>query len=164
MIAGRFLEPLYYRLNVLRIHIPPLRDRLDDLAILVERLYAQLTSSMLPSEVPTIQMNSIRNLLNYHWPGNVRELKNVLERALMRAQGNRIVFRSRMDETAPADAAPCLTDVYGDTLRAARKKITKLMCEEALRRTGGNKAQAAKSLGVTRGALYRIVRQFGIEL
>lgn len=161
--AGRFLEPLYYRLNVLRIDIPPLRDRLDDLPILVEKLYAELTSNMLSSEVPHIDMTSIRNLSNYHWPGNVRELKNVVERALMMARGNHITLSPPVDETAPRDVLQSLAGMHGETLSSATEKLAELMCEEALRRTGGNRAQAAESLGISRGALYRYLRKFGIE-
>jgi len=161
--AGRFLEPLYYRLNVFRIDIPPLRDRLDDLPILVEQLYGELTSKMLPSEAPDIEMTSIRNLLNYHWPGNVRELRNTLERALMMAQGNRIVLRPPVDETRSKDIALSLDEIHGQTLRSAMEKLTKLMCDEALRRAGGNRAQAAESLGMSRGALYRALRKLESE-
>lgn len=161
--AGRFLEPLYYRLNVLRIDIPPLRDRLEDIPILVERLYEELTSKMLPAEVPEIETTSIQNLSHYHWPGNIRELKNVLERALMMARGNRIFLRPPLDEPAPKDAGISMVQFRNETLGSAVDKLTKLMCEEALRQTGGNRIQAAKKLGISRGALYRSLRRFEIE-
>ena len=143
--------------------VPPLRDRLDDIPVLVESLYAQLTSGMPPSEIPPVQMTSIRNLMNYHWPGNVRELKNVIHRALMLAHGNCIVFKSPVTEIAPTDVAPHLPEIRGETLSSAVEELTKLMCVEALRRTDGNRAQAARNLGITRGALYRILHRFGIE-
>lgn len=161
--AGRFLEPLYYRLNVLRIDIPPLRDRLEDLPILVERLYEELTSKMLASEVPQIEMTSITNLSKYHWPGNVRELKNVLERALMMAQGNRIILKPPMDERVHKDNGFSVSQAYGETLNSALEKLTKLMCEEALKETGGNRIKAAKKLGISRGALYRTLNRLEIE-
>lgn len=159
--AGRFLEPLYYRLNVLRIEIPPLRKRLEDLPILVDRLYAELTSKMLPSDVPEIDMSSIANLLDYSWPGNVRELKNVLERALMLAQGNRVVLRPPVNEVSRNGLA--LATMQGETLSAAVEKLTKFMCEEALRVSGGNRKQAAECLGISRGAFYRYLEKFGLD-
>ncbi len=160
---GRFLEPLYYRLNVLRIDIPPLRDRLADLPVLVESLYAELTSKMLPSQVPRIEMTSIRNLSNYHWPGNVRELKNILERALMMARGNTVVLKPPVDEIAQRDMAFNVDEIYGETLGSAIEKLTKLMCDAALRRAAGNRSQAAASLGISLSALSRNLRKFGIE-
>ena len=163
MAAGRFLEPLYYRLNVLKIEIPPLRERLDDLTILVERLYGQLTSKMPPSEVPEIQMVSIRNLKKYQWPGNVRELKNLLERALIMAQGNVIILKAPADDTAVEDVKPPRADVYDGTLKAGLEEFTKRMCEDALLRADGNRAQAARKLGISRGTLYRIIHQSGLE-
>lgn len=156
----RFLEPLYHRLNVLKIEIPPLRDRLDDIPILVERIYSDLCSSMLVSQAPVIDAPSIRNLFHYDWPGNVRELRNVLERALILAQGNRIVLRPPTDETVSKDIALPRAVGQRGTLTDALEELTRAMCQEALHSAGGNKAEAARALGISRGALHRILRRF----
>jgi PAS domain S-box-containing protein len=158
--AKRFLEPLYHRLNVLKIEIPPLRDRLDDVPVLLERIYADLCSSMRVSEAPVIDAPSIRNLLHYDWPGNVRELRNVLERALILAQGNRIVLRPPADETGSNDITLPRLPEHGGSLTDAVEELTRAMCQEALRRAAGNKAEAARALGISRGALHRILRRF----
>lgn len=156
----RFLEPLYHRLNVLKIEIPPLRDRLDDIPILVEQIFAELCSSMRVSEAPIIGAPSMRNLLRYDWPGNVRELRNVLERALILSQGNRIVLRPPTDETTSKDITLPPAVGQSEALTDALEELTRAMCQEALRRSGGNKAEAARDLGISRGALHRILRRF----
>ena len=81
----------------------------------------------------------------------------------MMARGNRIVLRPPMDELAPKDAGISMVQMRNETLGSAVDKLTRLMCEEALRQTGGNRIQAAKRLGISRGALYRSLRRFEIE-
>jgi len=145
---------------VLKIEIPPLRDRLDDIPILVEQIFAELASSMLVSQAPVIDAPSIRNLFRYDWPGNVRELRNVLERALILAQGDRIVLRPPTDETTSNDITLPRAIGQSGALTDALEELTRAMCREALRRAGGNKAEAARDLGISRGALHRILRRF----
>ncbi len=159
---GSFLEPLYHRLNVFCIEVPPLRERKEDMPVLVEQLVEQLVKRMNMSEMPVIDRSIIAGLAAYNWPGNVRELKNTLERALMLWNGER--FEPKLpqpkNEEAWADDLPFPS--YW-TLREVTDEITKNMCMEALRRTGGNKKETAKVLGISRDALYRYIRRFGIE-
>ena len=161
--TGRFLEPLYYRLSVFILNMPPLRDRLDDLPILVKDIINELAIRMNLSEAPVIETGTIEGLAAYDWPGNVRELKNAIERALMLWDGGRFKLklpaRTKTDEKWMND----LPFPSYWTLREVTDEITKSMCIEALRRAKGNKKEAAGILGVSRDALYRYMRRFKIK-
>src|SRR5205807_3058206 len=87
--AGRFRADLYYRLNVVRIRMPPLRERLEDIPILIEVILRPLAKEM-GRPIPTISARATKKLQSYHWPGNVRELRNVLERSLLTLDGKEI--------------------------------------------------------------------------
>lgn len=160
---GGFLEPLYHRLNVFRIEAPPLRDRKEDIPTLVEQLLAQLADRMNMSEMPVIDQAMINGLCAYDWPGNVRELKNTLERALMLWNGERFqpkIQQKLMDDENWSENLPFPLQW---TLRDVTDEITKNMCIEALKRTEGNKKEAAKVMGISRDALYRYIRRFKID-
>jgi DNA-binding NtrC family response regulator len=160
---GRFLEPLYHRLNVFNIKIPPLRERAEDMPILVDTLIAQLAKQMQLSEVPVLDPSLVQGLNAYKWPGNVRELRNVIERALMLWDGEyfelKLPAKTSDDEKWSCD----LPFPSYWKLREVTDEITKSMVMQALRRTGGNKKEAAKMLGTSRDALYRYIKRFGIR-
>ncbi len=162
--AGRFREDLYYRLGVMVIHIPPLRERLDDLPQLVEDLAKRLAGELQLSQVPAIDVATLRSFTQYHWPGNIRELRNVLERALL--LGNLPTVDARSPDRAPAggDFPVTVRFAPGRTLRDLTDEVTRTVCIEALRRAHGNKKEAARLLGIARDSLYRHVKNFGIEL
>jgi len=157
---GEFREDLYYRLNVLPINIPPLRDRKEDIPFLARHFVAKLSKDV-GSRVESISDAAIQRLMEYHWPGNVRELENVIERSLVLA--NDAVLEPadiRLDLTAAprsAVAGNFLPD--GMTLDAYEQSIIR----EALQRANGNKSQAARLLGLTRNALRYRLSQMGIE-
>jgi transcriptional regulator with PAS, ATPase and Fis domain len=160
---GAFLEPLYYRLNVFTLHVPPLRERLEDLPVLVERITAELAQRMNLTKMPRIDSSVIAGLAAYNWPGNVRELKNTLERALMLWDGGPLDLKLPSLETPDGEWAQDLPFPSHWSLRQVTDQITKSMCVEALRRTGGNKKEAAKILRISRDALYRYIRRFNIN-
>lgn len=159
---GRFLRPLLYRLDVFTIHVPPLRDRADDIPLLVEQIMLGLATDMQFQHIPALSPADIRLLLGYDWPGNVRELRNVLERALMVWQGG------PLDLNLPARGVPQHPDTpatwlsNGKTLREALDDLALQMCEQALELSGGNKKEAARLLGISRAALYRQLERLGI--
>ena len=152
---GTFREDLYYRLNVVPLNIPPLRERKDDIPYLAEH-FARKFGGKLSEE-------AIERLMAYHWPGNVRELENVVERSIVLAPGPRVEAEDIKIETAQrarpaAGAAPDFLP-EGMTLDAYEQALIR----EALKRAQGNKSQAARLLGLTRNALRYRLAQMGME-
>src|ERR1039457_2872840 len=157
---GTFREDLYYRLNVLPINIPPLRERKEDIPYLAGFFVKKLGKD-LGSPVQSISDAAIERLLGYHWPGNVRELENVLERSMVLANGAILEAGDVKLDTAPA-ARFTVADNFlpeGTTLDQYEQSIIR----EALRRANGNKSQAARMLGLTRNALRYRLSQMGLE-
>jgi DNA-binding NtrC family response regulator len=154
---GRFREDLYYRLNVVRINIPPLRERKEDLPYLAEH-FAQKFGGQLSE-------GAMERLLAYHWPGNVRELENVMERTILLAQGPIVEAGDvRIDTTqrSRSAAAGVAADQFlpeGMTLDEYEQSLIR----EALKRANGNKSHAARLLGLTRNALRYRLAQMGLE-
>src|SRR4051794_2018572 len=159
---GRFREDLYYRLNVVPINVPPLRDRKEDipfLAIHFLRKHAQ----DLGSNVKEISQGAMDRLLQHSWPGNVRELENTIERSIV-LSSNQVLQPSDIRVEAPRHAThmaaqelPLLPE--GETL----EHWEQMMIREALRRAHGNKSQAARLLGLTRNALRYRLSQMGLD-
>ncbi|MGO9121009.1 MAG: sigma-54 interaction domain-containing protein [Desulfomonilaceae bacterium] len=152
---GRFLEPLFYRLNVFPIQVPPLRERLEDIPALIREILDKLAAEMQIDEVPEFNSEQIGALSGYDWPGNVRELRNVLERALMVAGEESL--RLLIPGSAQADDEWKFTSFFpsGRSLQDAREEFMRALCHEAIRRCKGNRTAAAKLLGISRNALYR---------
>jgi DNA-binding NtrC family response regulator len=147
---GRFREDLYYRLNVIPISIPPLRDRREDIAPLVLK-FAQ--------GVP-VSPAAMERLLNYSWPGNIRELQNVMERSLILRRAENLDAGDIKLEPAPSGKARSRDNFLPDgmTLDEYEQSIIR----EALRRANGNKSMAARMLGLTRNAFRYRLDQMGI--
>jgi DNA-binding NtrC family response regulator len=154
--AGHFREDLYYRLNVLSISVPPLRERRDDVALLAEHMRARFAAE-LGLDSPGFEAEALEQLRAHAWPGNVRELKNTVERALLHAREGYITANDlglvAGDGTLSAGA------LEGLTLEAAER----VLIERALERCGGNRSQAARELGVNRVTLYKKLRAWGIS-
>jgi DNA-binding NtrC family response regulator len=154
-LSGRFREDLYYRLNVVSISLPPLRERPDDIEALVEhflRKYGQETGR----PVPQVSDEALQMLKTYGWPGNVRELENVVERAvLLSAHG------SITPDTLPPrlhDASP-LPEAQVEPGFAPLETITERYVERVLDHTKGNRTRAAQILGISRRTLHRMARR-----
>ncbi|HEV8040249.1 MAG TPA: sigma-54 dependent transcriptional regulator [Bryobacteraceae bacterium] len=157
---GTFREDLYYRLNVLPINIPPLRERKEDVPYLAGFFVKKLGKD-LGSPVQSISDGAMERLMGYHWPGNVRELENVLERSMVLANGAVLEAGDVKLDTAPA-ARFTVADNFlpeGTTLDQYEQSIIR----EALKRANGNKSQAARMLGLTRNALRYRLSQMGLE-
>ncbi|MBM3810706.1 MAG: sigma-54-dependent Fis family transcriptional regulator [Acidimicrobiia bacterium] len=158
---GSFREDLFYRLNVVPITIPPLRDRKQDIPPLVERFLKKF-SEELGSAVSSISPEAMRVLTSYHWPGNVRQLENVIERSMLFSEGSRLEDGDvRLDGISAGSAAATEEHFLpeGMTLDEYEQAIIR----EALRRAEGNKSQAARLLGLSRNALRYRLTQMGIE-
>jgi DNA-binding NtrC family response regulator len=152
--AGRFREDLFFRLNVVAVTLPPLRDRREDVPLLVDHL---LRTRQLGRAPLTVGPAALDALSRYDWPGNVRELANVLERAQILAEGGVITTDSLPENLIPA-GGPVADPAGPDALEGVERRHV----AEVLQRSGGNKAQAAKALGVSRRTLYRLLDRYGL--
>ena len=152
---GTFREDLYYRLNVVPIDIPPLRERKEDIPYLVEYFAKKFGGE--------VSEGAMERLMSYHWPGNVRELENVVERSILLAQSPRLeASEVRIDMAARRQSAASGQDHFlpdGMTLDQYEQSVIR----EALKRANGNKSQAARLLGLTRNALRYRLAQMGID-
>jgi DNA-binding NtrC family response regulator len=157
---GTFREDLYYRLNVVPINIPPLRERKQDIPFLANHFVSKLAPDT-GCRVTAITDAGMEKLMSYHWPGNVRELENVIERSLVMCTGTELDAPDIKLESAPRPRPQ--TDSHflpeGMTLDQYEQELIR----EALRRADGNKSQAARLLGLTRNALRYRLTQMGLE-
>lgn len=166
MVAeGSFRSDLYYRLNVLEIRVPPLRERLADLGILCESLLADLTDG--PGLGAEITDDALALLARHHWPGNIRELRNVLERALTLDDGAEILDRQALAQVLPTlEPLPTNDTDAGSrtghnalagtrTLAEAVASAEREAIESALAACRGNRSQAARLLGISRSVFYQ---------
>jgi DNA-binding NtrC family response regulator len=158
---GRFRQDLYYRLNVIRLDLPPLRERQDDIPLLVDH-FIEKFSRETRREVTGIEADAFAVLMKYRWPGNVRELEHTIERAVLLGKENRITLKNLSPQIANwQDNAPTLVQAVarGYTLRELeREYITRV-----LENTRGNKTEAAKILGVDRTTLYRKLEEYKVN-
>jgi two-component system, NtrC family, response regulator len=152
--SGRFREDLYFRLAVMVVKVPPVRERGDDIARLAkEFLHRYGVQHGKPAL--TFTPDALRALNAYHWPGNVRELQNRVQRAVIMADGKRVTVND-LELTGAASALP------PQTLREARESLEREMVQEALRRHQGKITSAALELGVSRPTLYELMEKLGI--
>jgi DNA-binding NtrC family response regulator len=157
---GTFREDLYYRLNVVPMNIPPLRERKQDIPFLANHFLRKLAPDA-AGQVESISDAAMEKLAGYHWPGNVRELENVIERALILSRGTQLEAEDIKLEMAPRPRPQNEQHFLpeGLTLDQYEQEIIR----EALRRADGNKSQAARLLGLTRNALRYRLTQMGLE-
>ncbi len=147
---GRFREDLYYRLNVMKVELPPLRERRDDIPLLVEH-FIQKYNKKMGKEIEGVSEEAMRLLLNHTYPGNVRELENILEHAFILCKG-RIILPEHLPHYLHAKA-PSLP-------AASLREWEREMIKEALRRSGGNITRAARELGIHRTTLWRKMKKY----
>jgi two-component system nitrogen regulation response regulator GlnG len=180
--SGRFREDLLYRLRVVPIHVPPLRERREDIPALVEHFLARYDESLAGRRL--VVSDAAMDVLRRHdWPGNVRELENAIKRALVLAQGDVLgpddfAFLEAAPASAPA-AAGADTSLEGlvaqtieallagpepnDLFHALLARVEKPLLETVLARTGGNQLRAAALLGINRNTLRKKLTELGIE-
>jgi two-component system nitrogen regulation response regulator GlnG len=178
---GKFRLDLYYRLGVFTVHLPPLRERGDDLALLA-RFYLRRFSRELGREVRAVAPEALERLRGYAWPGNIRELQSVLKQALLRAHGPVLLpdFLPELPEATGAPAAavtapggcldpeaflrqrlgPDARDLYAE----AHRELDRLLLPRILGYTGGNQARAALLLGIARRTLRTKLQELGLHV
>jgi len=155
--AGAFRNDLFYRLNVIRLELPPLRERLEDVPVLAEEMLRELARR--PEETPKrLSPAALDRLLRHDWPGNVRELRNVLESAVIRDDGAEIPSESIRIEPVPAEGL--VAEAAGERLTLAQ--IEERYIREVLRLTRGNRTEAARVLGINRKTLLEKRKRYGI--
>ncbi|SCG81850.1 Signal-transduction and transcriptional-control protein [Proteiniborus sp. DW1] len=163
IVKGKFRQDLYYRLNVIRINVPPLRERLDDIPLLTRHMIKDL-SNRIGVDSKEIAPETMDILQSYSWPGNVRELRNVLESALNLVKGKVIypehlpehMVQHSCKEKINAEEGLLLKDIVA---QAEIKAI-----KEALRKAKGSRTEAAKMLGIHRTALYKKLGAYGLDI
>jgi len=171
--AGRFREDLYYRLNVVPIHLPPLRERREDIPLLVEH-FRQKYNARLRKNVERIEDEALACLAAYAWPGNIRELENVLERTILFAEGPRIGANDlpaslrRQPPDAPAAEAqvPAASGPPGplkEIVKGQVQAIERDLIVRGLEVTGGNVTRTAKLLKISRKSLQMKMKEFGLR-
>jgi len=162
---GRFREDLYYRLNVLSIRVPPLRNRTEDIPILVEQIVSQLAGEMQLTSMPLISSDDMEKLTQYMWPGNVRELRNVLERAVIVSDGRQLKF-DLLECDRPDSAGSSWTVNFPPqpSLVHVINEMRRNLIDEALSRAKGKKQEASRLLGVSRFALRRQIKTLRIDV
>lgn len=159
---GNFREELYYRINVWRIHLPPLRDRKGDLSLLTGYFVDQFNNK-LGKAIEGLSSEAMGMIMEYYWPGNVRELENTIERAVLLAAGRWIT-----PEDLPSSLLKhrnSIEEIDGSevlSIKRATRRLQRVLMAKALKRTGGNKTQAAKLLEVSRPMLIAKIKEYGL--
>ncbi|GDX78783.1 acetoacetate metabolism regulatory protein AtoC [Deltaproteobacteria bacterium] len=160
LASPRFREDLFYRIAVVHLHIPPLRERPDDVPLLVDHLLHALSSRMrLPR--PQVTDAAMRLLLGHPWPGNVRQLENALERALLVSDAETLDADALPADLRAAPPAAIATDSLSIPEHTA--ELERNLIREALRRHEGNKAAAARALDLSYKALLYKIRDYGLD-
>ncbi len=157
-VEGRFREDLFYRLNVIPIHLPPLRDRKEDIPLLVER-FLETLSVELQKPLEGLSSEALTALLAHAWPGNVRELRNTLERGAVVAKGHII----QLPDLGLVTAAGTAAGAGGKVEPPSLDEVEKRHVIEVLSFTGGNVTQAARILGIDRVTLYNRMRRYQLR-
>jgi two-component system response regulator AtoC len=160
--AGRFREDLYFRLNVFFIHLPPLRERVEDIPLLADHFLAKYALAMQRPPV-RIAPDAVRSLMAYAWPGNIRELENVIERGMILCEGDCISRQCLPDgirETVGLQPPQADEEL---SIKKAEQAMERDLIRKALAKTGGNRTQAAKILEISHRSLLYKLKEFGIE-
>jgi DNA-binding NtrC family response regulator len=160
---GSFRNDLFYRLSGIQIHVPPLRERKDDIPLLV-RHFVEKYASELRRPVPVIAPEALLLLTNYSWPGNIRELRNTIERAVILGHGNVITAEQLPKEvTATSIAESRPEEAFHIPQTGLRlTDLEKKLVEEALDLAEGNQVQAARLLGISRDAFRNRLKKHGL--
>ena len=158
---GRFRQDLYYRLNVIRIELPPLRERSEDIPLLAEHFLHEFAPQA-KRQIDSIEQEALAALMNYRWPGNVRELEHTIERAVLLGKETSIGLKDLplQSQAGSGSSVPLAAAVAnGYTLRDLEREYILRVIES----TYGNKAEAARILGVDRTTLYRKLEEYKVK-
>jgi DNA-binding NtrC family response regulator len=155
---GQFREDLYYRLNVVNIHIPPLRERTEDIPLLISSFLTEFAQAN-SKRIEGIDTRARTALYNYSWPGNIRELRNCIESAVVMCRGNQVTVDDLPPHIHSSSDKNFIRLGLGLTLADAEKQIIRAV----LLQQNGNKTRAAELLGIGRKTLHRKIQEYGLE-
>jgi len=159
---GRFREDLYYRLNVLQLNVPPLRDRADDIPLLMDH-FLERNNAKMGTSIREVDPAARKVMLAYSWPGNVRELENLMERAMVLAEGDTITVQELPDRLREPRDPVALSLASGDlSIKKASRLIEETLIKRALDKTKGNRTAAAKLLEISHRALLYKIKDYGL--
>ena len=160
---GEFREDLFYRLNVIPIHLPPLRERKEDIPLLIDH-FLKIFNEKMGKEIKGVDPKAMKHLLDYDWPGNVRELENTIERAVILEEGELLSVENLPLVGAQA-ASRSFTFLDSDrfSLKDAQSEMEKELIKRALSKAAGNKSKAAKLLEISYRALLYKLKDYGLE-
>lgn len=157
---GRFREDLFYRISVVRIHLPSLRERGEDIPVLAQQFARELSGPYGGGGDMSVSAEALEILRHYHWPGNVRELKNIITRAMAMGNGKVLRLRDFIMPLSPEETqAPSLDALVGKTL----EEIEKAAIAKTLEVHGGNKSAVARVLGIAYSTLYEKIKRYGLS-
>jgi len=156
---GRFREDLYYRLNVVNIHVPPLRERREDIPLLAMAFLKEFAEEN-GKQIEGFDPKARQALYTYDWPGNVRELRNCIESAVVMASGKLIT----LDDLPPGPRSSAETRVISIPAFSSMEDAERILIAETLALVGGNKSKAAEILKIGRKTLYQKIEQYGIVM
>ena len=166
--AGRFREDLYYRLNVVPVRIPPLRERREDIPELANNFLLRFAAERRIAP-PTLSEEAVAALQAHDWPGNVRQLRNIIERTVIMAPGDRVASidvdllpPEILDQQAPSGMSNATLTIMGSPLREARESFEREYLKIQIRRFSGNISRTASFIGMERSALHRKLKALGI--
>ncbi|MEM6959296.1 MAG: sigma-54 dependent transcriptional regulator, partial [Myxococcota bacterium] len=167
--AGRFREDLFYRLNVVEVHLPPLRERTEDIPLLLQHFLAKF-NERLDRKIEGFTEAAEARLLSHRWRGNIRELENLVERCMLFCDDARIdvphlpaEFREREDQTPAAAVTEIPEGGLKDAVRQASAALESALIQKALARTGGNVTHAARLLKISRKSLQTKMKELGLR-
>src|SRR5690606_31510346 len=161
--AGRFREDLFYRLNVLLVAVPPLRDRKEDIPLLMDH-FIQRNNARLGTKITGIDSEARRLLYEYAWPGNVRELENTVERAMVLAEGDRITSADLPERVRDVRDPVKLQLASGElSIKKTTRFIEEVLIRRALKKTKGNRTRAAELLEMSHRALLYKIKDYGLK-
>jgi len=160
---GKFREDLFYRLNVLPLLLPPLRRRKEDIPLLAEH-FIQKYNSLHRLNIQGISENALARMLEYPWPGNVRELENAIERAMILTREPRIEADCLPSEVL-GERVPWKREIWGEELsiKKASRAMEAELIRRALKKTKGNRSQAARLLEISHPALLSKIKEYGVD-
>jgi PAS domain S-box-containing protein len=166
---GGFRKDLFYRINVMAIKVPPLRERRQDIPILVQEMLSQLCEELHVSSFPIVDASTMERLKKYNWPGNVRELRNVLERSLILSEGKEVTLgnielRRDLEDPRQMDGAWLFATPFPDgrSLNEITQDLKRSLVSEALIRSKGSRQGAARLLGISRYSLKHYMKSLGM--
>jgi DNA-binding NtrC family response regulator len=159
MKAGRFREDLFFRLAAFVVHVPPLRERPEDILPLARLFCAEFAEAM-GQRVPTLSEDAIEALRHHSWPGNVRQLRNAIERAVVLAEGA-VIEEAHLPERVVAESDPAPGSI--GLLEQRLSRLEQQTIEATLRECGGNQSEAARRLGITRRSLIYRMKKRGLR-